>query len=100
MPVLTIEYSDFQDIQVIHDRMNDAKYILSSNVGICEKTKEKLLGGAHVDLSLEELKLQTTRVKNLLERAKSGSSLVHLPSGLSVLANILADARHHLISRA
>jgi hypothetical protein len=87
MPVLTIEYSDFQDIQVIHDRMNGAKYILSSNTGICVKAKEKLLGDAPVNLFLEELKLQTTRVENLLERTKSGSSLVCLRSVPNALAN-------------
>lgn len=76
MPVLTIEYSDFQDVQVIHDRMNAAKYILGSNTSICTKAKDTLLGSPNVDLFLGELKLQSARVDNLLERAKSGSSLV------------------------
>jgi hypothetical protein len=76
MPVLTIEYSDFQDIQVIHDRMNAAKYILSSNTSICQKAKVKFLGNANVDLFLDELRLQSSRVDNLLERTKSGSTLV------------------------
>ena len=76
MPVLTIEYSDFQDVQVIHDRMNAAKYILSSNISICAKTKDKLCEDSNMDLFLEELKLQSTRVDNLLERARSGSGLV------------------------
>ncbi|KAH7378819.1 hypothetical protein BKA66DRAFT_466691 [Pyrenochaeta sp. MPI-SDFR-AT-0127] len=76
MPVLTIEYSDFQDVQVIHDRMNASKYILGSNTSICTKAKETLLGSSNVDLFLEELRLQSTRVDNLLERARSGSSLM------------------------
>ncbi|CAO2656258.1 Nn.00g050610.m01.CDS01 [Neocucurbitaria sp. VM-36] len=76
LPVLTIEYSDFQDVQVIHDRMNAAKYILSSNISICAKTKGKLREDSNVDLFLEELKLQSTRVDNLLERARSGSGLM------------------------
>ena len=100
MPVLTIEYSDFQDIQVIHDRMNGAKYILSSNTGICMKAKEKLLGDAPVDLFLEELELQTIRVENLLERTKSGSSLVCVRYVPGVIADSYADARHHLVSWA
>jgi hypothetical protein len=100
MPVLTIEYSDFQDIQVIHDRMNGAKYILSSNVDICMKAKEKLLGDAPVDLFLEELKLQSTRVENLLERTKSGSSLVCTFRTHKVFANASVDARYHIFSWA
>ena len=76
MPVLTIEYSDFQDVQVIHDRMNAAKYILSSNISICAKTKATLLESSNVNLFMAELELQSTRVDNLLERTKSGSSLV------------------------
>jgi len=76
--VLTIEYSDFQDVQVIHDRMNAAKYILSSNTRICE-TFPPLLSGQNspaIGLLLEELKLQGARVDNLLERTRSGSGLV------------------------
>lgn len=76
MPVLTIEYSDFQDVQLINDRMNAAKYILSSNKGICEKVKGRFLGSAETDLFIEELKLQSNRVENMLERTKSGSTLV------------------------
>lgn len=76
MPVLTIEYSDFQDVQVIHDRMNAAKYVLGSNTSICTKAKDLLLGSSNLDLFLGELKLQASRVDNLLERARSGSSLV------------------------
>ncbi|KAF1839682.1 hypothetical protein BDW02DRAFT_563735 [Decorospora gaudefroyi] len=76
MPVLTIEYSDFQDIQVIHDRMNAAKYILGSNVSVCKKAQDKLLGHRNVDVFLEELKLQSSRAGNLLERTRSGSTLM------------------------
>lgn len=76
MPVLTIEYSDFQDVQVIHDRINAAKYILSSNSGICRKLQQKLAGSLEIDLFADELKLQSNRVDNLLERTKSGSTLV------------------------
>lgn len=76
MPVLTIEYSDFQDVQVIHDRMNAANYILGSNTSICIKAKDLLPGSPNIDLFLGELKLQSARVDNLLERARSGSSLV------------------------
>ncbi|KAF2624272.1 hypothetical protein BU25DRAFT_461444 [Macroventuria anomochaeta] len=76
MPVLTIEYSDFQDVQVIHDRINAAKYILSSNTRICEKVKRELLETPEIDLFVEELRLQSNRVDNLLERTKSGSTLM------------------------
>ncbi|KAF2111930.1 hypothetical protein BDV96DRAFT_580879 [Lophiotrema nucula] len=76
MPVVTIEYSDFQDVQVIHDRMNIAKYIFSSNVRICEKYQGHLYGSPNVDLLLDELKLQGSRVDNLLERTRSGSGLM------------------------
>lgn len=76
MPVLTIEYCDFQDVQVIHDRMNAAKYILNSNTVICRKAKGGFLGSAHVSLFLDELTLQSNRVDNLLERTRSGSTLV------------------------
>jgi hypothetical protein len=76
MPVLTIEYSDFQDVQLIHDRMNAAKYILNSNTGICERLEERLLGSPETGLFAEELRLQSNRADNLLERTKSGSTLV------------------------
>ncbi|OAL46041.1 hypothetical protein IQ07DRAFT_647681 [Pyrenochaeta sp. DS3sAY3a] len=76
MPVLTIEYSDFQDVQVIHDRMNAAKYILGSNTSICAEAEDALVGSSDLDLFLGELKLQASRVDNLLERARSGSSLM------------------------
>jgi hypothetical protein len=76
MPVLTIEYPDFQDVQLIHDRMNAAKYILNSNTGICEILKERLLRSPETDLFAEELRLQSNRADNLLERTKSGSTLV------------------------
>lgn len=76
MPVLTIEYSDFQDVQVIHDRMNAAKYILSSNISICSNAKDGVLESANAGLFIGELTLQLARVENLLERARSGSSLV------------------------
>lgn len=56
--------------------MNTAKYILSSNTGICEKVRGRLLGSPETDLFAEELKLQSNRVDNLLERTKSGSTLV------------------------
>ena len=77
-PVLTIEYSDFQDIQVIHDRMNAAKYILGSNTRICETFPPSLSGedSPRAGLLLEELRLQGARVDNLLERTRSGSGLV------------------------
>ena len=78
MPVVTIGYSDFQDVQVIHDRMNAAKYILSSNALICQKAKEGFLKTQEVDILLDTLKLQSNRVDNLLERTKSGSTLVRL----------------------
>lgn len=76
MPVLTIEYSDFQDVQVIHDRMSAAKYILGANIDICEKVTERLLCSSETNLLVEEMKLQSTRVDNLIERTKSGSVLV------------------------
>jgi homoserine trans-succinylase len=76
MPIVAIEYSDFQDVQVIHDRMNAASYILNSNISICSKARAKISESHDVDLFLDELRLQEMRVKNLLERAKSGSSLV------------------------
>jgi len=76
MPVLTIEHSDFQDVQVINDRMNAAKYIVGSNVDICSKMKAKLLNDQGTDLFLDEFRLQSRRVESLLERAKSGSSLM------------------------
>ncbi|KAF2129906.1 hypothetical protein P153DRAFT_385138 [Dothidotthia symphoricarpi CBS 119687] len=76
MPVLTIEYSDFQDVQVIHDRMNAAKYILSSNISICSSAKNDVLRSADAGLFMGELALQLSRVDNLLERARSGSSLM------------------------
>jgi hypothetical protein len=74
--VLTIEYGDFQDVQVIHDRMNAAKYILSSNTMICKKGKTEFLQTAPVALFLDELELQSNRVDHLLERTRSGSTLV------------------------
>jgi len=90
MPVVTIEYSDFQDVQVIHDRMNIAKYILSSNVRICERYQGYLYGSPNVDMLLEELKLQGSRVDNLLERTRSGSGLVsELLSGVLGRADVL-----------
>ena len=67
LPVLTIEYSNFQDVQAINDRMNAARYILSSNVGICSKAKAKVIHGHDVELFLDELKQQSIRVENLLE---------------------------------
>jgi len=76
MPVLAIEHSDFQDVQVINDRMNAAKYIVGSNVDICSKMKAKLLNDQGTDLFLDEFRLQSRRVESLLERAKSGSSLM------------------------
>ncbi len=100
MPVLAIEYSDFQDVQVINDRMNAARYILSSNVGICSKVRAKVLHGHDVELFLDELKQQSTRVENLLERAKSGSSLVR--HGIVTLEHQLIsqpDAGYHIVPR-
>jgi hypothetical protein len=34
LPVLTIDYTDFQNIQVIHDRLNGAKYERSMETSI------------------------------------------------------------------
>lgn len=76
MPVLIIGYEDFQDVQVIHDRMNAAKYVLSLNTVICKKAKKEFFQTAQIDLFLDELELQSNRVDNLLERARSGSTLV------------------------
>lgn len=76
--MLTIEYNDFQDVQVIHDRMNMAKYILSANVRVCENFQSAIVD-AKVDLLIEELRLQQTRADNLLERTRSGSGLVSDP---------------------
>jgi hypothetical protein len=56
--------------------MNMAKYILSSNARICEQYHNSRLNDSKVELLLEELGLQGARVDNLLERARSGSSLV------------------------
>jgi hypothetical protein len=98
MPVLTIEYSDFQDVQVINDRMNAARYILSSNIGICSKAKAKVLHGHDVELFLDELKQQSVRVENLLERAKSGSSLVR-HSIVTIEHQLISepDAGHYIV---
>lgn len=87
MPVLAIEHSDFQDVQVINDRMNAAKYIVGSNVDICSKMKAKLLNDQGTDLFLDEFRLQSRRVESLLERAKSGSSLVRNGSTCQLVEN-------------
>lgn len=68
---LKIEYGDVQDVQVIHDRMNMAKFILGSNIRICECFHEMDVG-----LFLKELKQQLARADNLLERTKSASGLM------------------------
>ncbi|KAF2474441.1 uncharacterized protein BDR25DRAFT_122021 [Lindgomyces ingoldianus] len=76
LPVVTIEYSDFQDVQLIHDRMNMAKYILGSNISICEKLQTQISDVPHVSMLSGELHLQKIRVENLLERTRSGSGLM------------------------
>ncbi|KAF2730345.1 hypothetical protein EJ04DRAFT_567846 [Polyplosphaeria fusca] len=76
MPVLSIEYSDFQDVQVIHDRMNVAKYVLDSNARICKKYERCFQGTLKLEMLLEELELQGARVDKLLERTRSGSGLM------------------------
>ncbi|KAF2795498.1 hypothetical protein K505DRAFT_360140 [Melanomma pulvis-pyrius CBS 109.77] len=68
---LKIEYGDVQDVQVIHDRMNMAKFILGSNVRICECFHQMSVG-----LFLKELEQQLARADNLLERTKSASGLM------------------------
>ncbi|KAF2191181.1 hypothetical protein K469DRAFT_746598 [Zopfia rhizophila CBS 207.26] len=81
-PVLTIQYSDVQDVQVIYDRMNMVKFILGSNVRICNKLRndfgnESLMEiVSTTDLFREELEMQLIRADNLLERTKSGSALM------------------------
>jgi hypothetical protein len=100
MPVLTIEYSDFQDVQVIHDRINAAKYILSSNTGVCHKLKELDLGRSTIDLFIDELTLQSNRVSNLLKRTKSGSTLVRQHFSVQFGPDKISDARYYILSRA
>jgi hypothetical protein len=75
-PVLNIEYDDFQDIQLIQDRLNAATYMLGLNITICQSVKSASLDIDNAELFLEELRLQSSRVDHLLERAKSSSSLV------------------------
>ncbi|ORY06762.1 hypothetical protein BCR34DRAFT_571097 [Clohesyomyces aquaticus] len=68
---LTIEYGDVQDVQVIHDRMNMAKFVLSSNLNICNS----LLNDSAA-LFRAEILMQSSRADNLLERTRSASSLM------------------------
>jgi hypothetical protein len=76
MSVIPLEYSDVQEVQIIQDRMNAAKYILDSNTMICRRAKKELSWNTGIDLLLKELDLQSKRVVNLLERSRSGSMLV------------------------
>ncbi|KAL6707407.1 hypothetical protein ACN47E_004186 [Coniothyrium glycines] len=74
-PLVTIDYTDFQTIQVIHDRMNAVKYVLESNLNICSKVEDSEASSEDLKLFAQELQLQYSRVSSLLERTSSGSSL-------------------------
>jgi hypothetical protein len=78
LPVLTIDYTDFQNIQVIHDRLNGAKYVLQLNLSSISRKRLKEHGNQYLVPAAQELQLQCSRVNHLLERASSASNLVRL----------------------
>lgn len=76
LPVVMVDYNDFQDVQVIHDRLIMAKYILSSNIQIGEKIHLSLPSNSTANMLLDELRAQLIRVGRLSERTRNGSGLV------------------------
>lgn len=68
---LTIKYTDVQNVQVIHDRLNMATFILGSNLRIFDS-----LSDIELDLLRKELNTQSARAHTLLERTKSTSGLM------------------------
>ena len=68
---LKIEYGDVQEVQVIHEKMNMAKFIIGSNLRICENFPE-----LNIEVCSKELQQQSTRVDTILQRTKSASALM------------------------
>ncbi|KAF2230727.1 hypothetical protein EV356DRAFT_323727 [Viridothelium virens] len=79
-----LHYDDFQDVQVMRDRLHRLSHLLESNLAICQKIARKALGkpaltwinntheptvnGECIKMSYSEMKLQKRRVQTLLRR--------------------------------
>ncbi|KAL9078394.1 MAG: hypothetical protein Q9157_002689 [Trypethelium eluteriae] len=79
-----LHYDDFQDVQVMRDRLHRLSHLLESNLVICQKIARKALGkpaltwinntheptvnGECIKMSYSEMKLQKRRVQTLLRR--------------------------------